>query len=385
MRKNLRIGCANEQDYRVKLQDYFNQNKDKLQYILSSSYFHQYNTGFHHLRKLHKFQSNTPLHFLTEYYFQSSLQLIGPSHIQKVILSEQHFPEILKYLVIDENNAVPYYIIEPVKSKVQKKRTICIVILDWFETFTEYIQYFVVNCSNLVVMLNLPGQAYTVYNPAQNYDNFYHAQIVDQMIFELEKQKIVNTTEDCFKLLGVGYGAFVLSTFAIGAYGYLPHLTDITVINTFLTLDEQLNDTINKSIKIFQQCQAKGYESLAFKFYSGLVNSCPLNDGQIEIKKLNNPITCQGRITLLNSVLNKVDIVNRFQQFRIGVKIIQSMKDSLISIEQSDLMLQEKKNEYDTSGLKKTKKREINWWQGNHDLLENIQQLESFLSSYLNE
>ncbi len=61
------------------------------------------------------------------------------------------------------------------------------------------------------------------------------------------------------------------------AYGNLPGLNSLLLINSFAEVDNILKDTLNKSLEIFESCP-EGMTDLPFNYFSVIVNSNALSE-----------------------------------------------------------------------------------------------------------
>jgi hypothetical protein len=59
-------------------------------------------------------------------------------------------------------------------------------------------------------MLNLPGQAYSLFDETRVYDNLTHCELIDRLLCDLDEKRIISTKSDTFKFVGIGLGGFVL-------------------------------------------------------------------------------------------------------------------------------------------------------------------------------
>lgn len=96
------------------------------------------------------------------------------------------------------------------------------MVQDIFDSYAEYLPLLQKVMQHLpgyqLLLLNLPGQAYTIYDEgAQNYTSFYHASILDQLLFRLNPNGLQESRSSenqdpplDYKFIGIGYGGFIV-------------------------------------------------------------------------------------------------------------------------------------------------------------------------------
>ena len=63
----------------------------------------------------------------------------------------------------------------------------------------------------------------------------------------------------------------------VHAYRNLPNLDAILFLNSFVEIDNILEDTLLKSLEVFETCP-ESMQELPYSYISVLVNSIPLNE-----------------------------------------------------------------------------------------------------------
>jgi len=84
----------------------------------------------------------------------------------------------------------------------------------------------------------------------------------------------------------------------VSAYGNLPNLGSLLLINSFIEVDNILKDTLLKSLEIFETCP-EGMEDLSYNYFSVIVNSQALSEEQLAYKMKLNPILNDGRVAII--------------------------------------------------------------------------------------
>lgn len=91
---------------------------------------------------------------------------------------------------------------------------VIIFIGDLFDNCFEYLNIFeelIQEMDNTtIILLSLPGQAYTVFDEQRVYDNLSNCELVDRLLYDLDEKGTISTKNDNFKFIGIGLGGFVL-------------------------------------------------------------------------------------------------------------------------------------------------------------------------------
>ncbi|EGR30022.1 hypothetical protein IMG5_143970 [Ichthyophthirius multifiliis] len=322
-------------------------------------------------------------------------------------MPSQQNTQDMSFLIIDESTAIPYCLLQEnitnenqntnnikvanQQSKLagdqdeeenkQKSYDIIVFLHDFFDSFVEYRHIFQqiisLNQNTKVLLLNLPGQAYTIFNQDLIYTNIFQLEVIDKLIFKLNEEKLISTQYDKFKFIGFGYGGFILQSYMVCCYGNLPNLNSLLLINSFAEVDNILKDTLTKSLEIFESCP-EDMNDLAFNYFSVIVNSNALTDEQLKNKMENNPILNQGRITIIKGILQSYIMKDRFEKVAIPCFIVHSLKNCVVNINQSEFLLKSKKDENQNFQanlmMKKLNEkksiRKIKYVNGGHSMLE---------------
>ncbi|KAL4503210.1 hypothetical protein ABPG72_000816 [Tetrahymena utriculariae] len=447
-RKNLRRNINSDSQMRQvllnKLQIAQQEGQKPALIQINSLYYNHAN--FQHLRKLHKFKISSPIN---PFFDDLDIDKIQELTIEKVcdIMGYQE-PIIdssdMKFLVIDESTAIPYCLIGGEKQKnqeikqeddindnkskndqnyniseqlnefdspykkqsrnrensqhnIEKNNEIIVFLQDFFDSYFEYKSLFESflqqNPNRRVLLFNLPGQSYTIYNSELLYPNYYQIEVIDRLLFKLDQEKLINTKTDKFKFIGIGYGGFILQSYMVSAYGNLPHLGSLLLINSFIEVDNILKDTLLKSLEIFETCP-EGMDELSFNYFSVIVNSQALSEEQLSMKMKINPILNEGRAAIIKGCLASQFMRDRFEKVPVSCLIVHTLKNCVVNINQSDLLAKYTKDEVQDFQanliLKKINekqvKRKTKYINGGHSLLEeNVEQLLELINEFLRE
>ena len=115
----------------------------------------------------------------------------------------------------------------------------------------------------------------------------------------------------------------------------IPTIGASLMINSFASIDDIMRDTLNNTLRVFQT-SPPNERHLPYNFASILFNSTPLTPERIDQKIRINPISISGRISIIRSCISSFDVVDRFQKLPLALKIVHSLKNCFININQSD-------------------------------------------------
>ncbi|EGR30343.1 hypothetical protein IMG5_134330 [Ichthyophthirius multifiliis] len=387
-KKNLQKKINSDSQMRkiLKLQLTTDLNNNKNPVLIQNQSLYYSHTNFQHLRKLPKFKLSSPIQ---PFFDELDVQHTESLNIQKVCeLMNYQSPIIdcsdVQYFVIDNNTAIPYCLLEEKEKNKDKNNEIIIFQQDFFDSFFEYkkIFEFILNKSQnkKILLFNIPGQAYTVFNQEYIYTNSSLIEIIDSLLFKLDNENKISIKKDSLKFIGVGYGGYILQTFLIQACGNLNNIQNLCLFNSFIELDDLLKDTLNKSQEIFENCPP-GMNDLSYNYFSVIVNSQPLTEQQLKFKMQINPILNEGRVSIIQGCLGSQFMKDRFQNIPISCFIVHTLKNCVVNINQSDalsLYYKDRNNEFQSLSKKSDKniKRVTKYINGGHSLLEeNLQVL----------
>jgi len=80
---------------------------------------------------------------------------------------------------------------------------VIVFLHDFFDSFIEYnyvIELILKKSPNYkILMLNFPGQAYTIFSKDKSYTNYYLTEMIDSLFYHLSfEKKIINPKKDVF-------------------------------------------------------------------------------------------------------------------------------------------------------------------------------------------
>ena len=296
--------------------------------------------------------------------------------------SENILEQLMVY-VFDEKTAIPYLILRSIWKETRRSKQVLIVLHDFFENFMNHINYYKsimnesVNCS--VVLLNYPGQTFTIYDQNDTFNNEDIAKIIDGFIFSLAKQKLIDLHNDTIKLMGFGYGGNILSYFAGSCEGAFSSLHSIILINTFVYIDEMLSEKIKKFCSVLDSNVG---EELALHNYLQMTQTSQITKEHIKRKLETNPLDNQHKKKILKGCLQSVNCQLKIQRCETSLYILHSLQNSFVSVIHADI-LAKANNDYKNYLIQlpynemrkyyaENQKRIVAYLDGGHDVLEVI-------------
>jgi len=135
-----------------------------------------------------------------------------------------------KTAIIDAKTAVPFIFFSPKNLKQEEEviiekvpKDIIIVCLDIFGCLTQFIRFlleadeWILNKCYFLI-LNIPGQPFTLYDPDRLLRIEELSNIYDSILGRLDEDGAISIIRDKFYLLGLGFGALILSN--LGRYPF---------------------------------------------------------------------------------------------------------------------------------------------------------------------
>ncbi|KRX11010.1 hypothetical protein PPERSA_03068 [Pseudocohnilembus persalinus] len=383
-KKNLRKKVKNDHEYRQQRHIIVQQglqNQGKARHLQTQSMFYN-NPQFLQVRQIPKYVSESPLQPLVDECYQTIKNEID---LEKVC-SIMNYPKPpvktnkMNYLIIDSQTAIPYMLVqynqqydtqssksqntknqdeinednneksqddfnkenysENSKNLNEKQNEVVIFAQDFFDSFLEYVEIFKYISRQFptkkFVLLNFPGQSYTLFSEDKIYDNLKQSQVIDRLLYHLEETKQIDLQTESLSFIGYGYGGFILQSFLTQSYNNLPNIGEIQLINSFYDLDKGFKNNLINSLDTFQNNCPDSMPELPFSFHSIFVNSIQLEEEVIKSKMEINPIKVQGRVAILKGILESIPMGDRFQRIPIKVQIVHTLKNSYININESD-------------------------------------------------
>ncbi|CAD8212532.1 unnamed protein product [Paramecium octaurelia] len=382
-----------EQECRAIQKEYYNEKIQEgvQQILLSTSSHYYYHVNFDIVRKLYQFQLSTPMQALSYELKYDQLRALQIEEVCEMMKYPPPCFEItqLEYLVVDSQTAVPYALFESNITKKKEKSSqsgidLIIILHDMFESFFEYYPIIVdlINeaQNKKVLLLNTPGQAYTLFNKKQAYTNIYIAGILDQILYELSTKGKIDLQTDTLKILGVGSGGFHAQAFIVQSQNTI-QFSQIAFVNSYTSIYPQLRSFFAQSIKIFES-QPADMPELAFEYTNTIMNTRPISEDLLSCVLHQNPINQLGRQIILEGLLQSPSFMERFQKLILSVQVYHSLKNCLVNISEADLLqtfLQDETLDVNNVALSKKiqmNKRTVQYIEGGHSILyENKDQL----------
>lgn len=374
--------------------------------IETSSIFHFKNLS--HLRLLPDYRINIPklcLHQdrhqckkrLYELSFETLLELLMRKENHTNYKPEKLFalygvPDLekrVKVFVYNEFTAIPYIIVNSNKKRKNEhmqsanrennfkhnvrlqKNPICLVVHDFFHNFLEYIAFYQKLANNFFnktfILFNFPGQAFTIYNEQEYFNNVSISNLIDSLLYHLNEKKYISLDYETFKMIGLGYGGLILSYF-LGSFEDAISFNSGLFINSFAFLDEITFSTLKTVIETFESSPEELPE-LAFDYYWRLTCSRRASDLKSLKEKYNkNPLKRQAMDYILKGCFQCVNCSKKIQSCKMPLFIIHSLQNSLIRVSQADIFNKLREEQSGMSfGLKLRKCAYID---GGHDVIE---------------
>lgn len=305
----------------------------------------------------------------------------------------QDLTQRVQVYVYNEFTAIPFVIIQnnnksllqtqliglkniPRPPKLQKKE-VCIVVHDFFHNCLEYISFYqsLVNkfLNKTIIVFNYPGQAFTIYDSNELWNNVSLANLLDSFLYYLNEKGQISINLNSIKMIGLGYGGLILSYF-LGTCEDALSLNSCLLVNSFTYLDELTFSTLSTCIETFESTP-EDLPELAFDYYWRLTcTSRPCDGKTLENKFLKNPITTQAMTYILKGCFQSVNCSEKIQFCMTPLFIIHSLQNSLIRVSQVDLWnrINEEKGKENNKNIFGLKMRTCAYIEGGHDVIEVI-------------
>ena len=304
-------------------------------------------------------------------------------------------PEILKEFygfIYSEEIAIPFFILNSDYMDEEEKIDVTIVCHDFFDHFIEYIGIYrkvVQNQKNKrIILFNYPGQAYTIFPTDIIPTNQLCADVLDALIYRLDRSGVISIQKDKFNFIGYGFGGNILLHLLVSTDNAISSYSNLMLVNSFSYIDELLLKTVNEMIDIFKEAPAHITE-LPFEFYSFLVHSKKQKPQQIKEQIAQNPITMEGRLCILNGCLNSLNVRRKIPSLQINMSLVHSLNNCFVDISHVDVitnMLDERFGVRKNAIVEVTFKKKTHFIEGGHAVLrESLDHFMSILSDFINE
>ena len=234
--------------------------------------------------------------------------------------------------------AIPYLII---KSKLNNKKPkqILFILHDFFDNFMEHITFYqeisdiIKNCK--IILFNYPGQLFTLYDEEKLFNNEEIAKILDELILDLEKQKVIDLQKDIIKLLGLGYGGNIAAYFTTSCEGSFKSLHSIMLMNSFVYIDEMLFGKIQELLNVFESNIG---EELSLIYYFQMTQTVSNDKEKIQKKLKKNPLNNNVKKFILQGCLESINCELKFRKCETFAYIVHSLQNSFISVIHADIL-----------------------------------------------
>ncbi|CAK58331.1 unnamed protein product (macronuclear) [Paramecium tetraurelia] len=291
-------------------------------------------------------------------FFQGKLRVIEVPQTQYSLLDVcqlydlEYPPESVPDIFLESVNyfcfeqcAIPYLILQHQEEDqefnkdnqsgldlTEKEHQIVIFLGDFFDNSFEYLDIMQQNIkpNTTILLMNLPGQSYTVFDPNIIQDNLDISLLLDSLLFELCQKDIIKNN-DIYKFIGYGYGGFQVLSYMAHVQSNLPRIGGLLIINAFCEIDDMLTDTLKKSKEVFQTCP-NDMPELGFHFWNSLIQS-----HEEKQDPRYNPISLNGRLHIINGLIKSQNVWNSCGQ-EIPIKLYHGLKNCVVNIKQAHLI-----------------------------------------------
>jgi hypothetical protein len=188
-----------------------------------------------------------------------------------------------------------------------------IILHDIFDSYIEHISMskeVLEDCPNTrIFLLNIPGQSHTIFDSKAVMHPHIITNILDKLLYRLSsapQQLNIIGPKDTLKLIGFGYGGYMLSTFLSSCRSLFPIVKGVMLVNSAFGLTERLKSIYQSLLEVFS-IEDKTTEDNAFLFYNKAINSTELGRDELDDKSGLNSIQLSGRCHLLKNALKYWD------------------------------------------------------------------------------
>lgn len=248
----------------------------------------------------------------------------------------------LFFFLYDTSVGIPYCVIES-DVLVEGQLRNLIVCNDLFDNFIDHLNIykkFANEHDNLrIILFNLPGQAYSAYNPSTAYNNELCSSIVDSLLFHLDETKKMSFARESVYLVGFGYGGNILAFLMHNSEDLVPSIKSLMIVNGFTRVDEMINGMLEEMEKTLSTCPAEMID-LPYNYYSILCGGSSYDRTEINKKVKSNPISIPGRLAIIRGMKESIDLTRQVKAIRTPLFIVHSMKNCFIPVENVDRMLE---------------------------------------------
>lgn len=368
------------------------------------SLFHFKN--FSHLRVLADYKLHIPklcLHAtrekckkkLVELGFEALVELLSQRNprfygeIREKMQEIYRIPDIfhtVKVFVYDEFTAVPYLLLRSARKTRErghkiakfdnipplklKKSRVFVILHDFFhnclENFAFYQSLADFFLDSTFLLLNFPGQAFTVCDASRTFNNVELSRLLDSLLFELTTKNLISLDREEMHFVGLGYGALTLAYF-LGSAEEAMQIRGVLLVNGFSYLDEMTFAGLSQCLTAFDDCP-ENMPELAFDYFARLTTSLPrsFSEKALEEKLFANPLSISERNRILRGCFRSVNCADKVQSSKIPIFAVHSLQNALVRVGHVDVWMKIQ----ESSEHAGKKLRTAAYVEGGHDVFE---------------
>jgi hypothetical protein len=243
--------------------------------------------------------------------------------------------DLINMFIVDQDTAIPFVILNsPRMEETAISKDIILVVNDILDSFTLHLQFFkelIAKSKNTkVILFNLPGQAYTLFNPEKTYDNIYMGSLLDLFLYNLDRREEVNCAGDNLKLIGYGYGANIVTYYLANLQQAVYSIRLALLINPFTHIDATVDSFLTQLEEMGTQPNFQ--RETLFTYFRSLVSAFPIQKEELEHLLLENPIKPEGLCALVAGCKASVDVRQMIRQIKkVSMVIVYSMNNTLVN------------------------------------------------------
>ena len=248
----------------------------------------------------------------------------------------------LRFFIYSTNVGFAYTILESNIMEEGQKIKNLVVYNDLFDNFIDYIQHYQDLVDEIdhvrIILFNLPGQAFTSFDPQSSYNNEMCSDIVDTFLFHLDETGIISFKEDNFYFAGFGFGGNIIANIMHNTQDIIQNIKGVLVINSFTRVEPKMTELLDQLYGVLSECP-RDMPDLPYNYSSILYGGGKLSQKELDAKVRSNPISVAGRLSMIRGVQNCIDITRQFQAIKTPIFIVRSSKNCMVPLEHMDLMM----------------------------------------------
>lgn len=276
--------------------------------------------------------------------------------IKKIQPPNCNFSKQINFFVYNEDIGIPYLVIDSIDQNLQASKTdkarvkTLLICNDCFDSFTEYIpiyQHFLQSNKNYkIVLFNLPGQAFSAYNPDVISNNDQDVVVIDTLLSYLQSDYKINFSEEEVYMIGFGFGANILSLLAHSFDDSLPYFKGLLMVNGFTSVDEPMKEFFQKMDKVLDH-NPTSLIDLPYNYYNIQCGGHTMTRKEYEEKEIANPISIKDRKYMIKCVCNSIDITLQTIALKAPVFIVHSIKNCIVRLSNIETLLEKIEDDKD--------------------------------------